>query len=126
MWRIYKAIRKLVLFAWCNHHNTSMTLAFPDSTELRFCRECGRIISCLDEGGRTHNPWMAYPTLDYTRREREQFLEAEEKMRAIFPIGRIPVVRKTLDGGDLLEAVKDLRWRGPEPRTIDEQPPEAK
>ncbi len=51
-----EALKRLYRFATCNHINMTQILAFPDSTELRFCTHCGRVLSCTDEGTRRHNP----------------------------------------------------------------------
>lgn len=81
MWTVYKAVRRLAIFAFCDHVNRCVSLAFPDTTELRFCRNCGRVISCLDAGGRENNPWMQYPAIDFTDRERRRLMDADAQAR---------------------------------------------
>jgi hypothetical protein len=72
--KFYLAARRLWLFATCDHGNMVRVLAFPDSTELRFCRGCGRLLSFTDEGTRRHNPHLEYPLLDYTPTDRKRLL----------------------------------------------------
>lgn len=79
MKKILKAIRRLWIFATCDHRNTCINLAFPDSTELVFCRGCGRILHCTDEGSRRHNQHLKYPAMDYTRSERDVMLAQERE-----------------------------------------------
>lgn len=74
MWKLFKAIRRLWLFAWCDHMNVTQCLAWEDSTELVFCRRCGRVLECSNEGERRHNPHLRYPTLDFTKAERAEML----------------------------------------------------
>lgn len=75
MTRLFKAFRRLWLFATCDHSNKCINLAFADSTELVFCRGCGRILHCTDEGSRRHNPHLKFPMLDYTHGERDNALK---------------------------------------------------
>lgn len=79
MWKLYKALRKLWLFATCNHFNFCRALEFSDSTHLTWCLRCGRLLEFSDKGTRRHNPHLNYPTLDYTKSERDELLARYHK-----------------------------------------------
>lgn len=76
MWKLFKAIRKLYLFAACDHFGTVRSIVFDDSYELRFCRHCGRVLSWMCENDHTHNPHLLYPLLDFTQQERGLLVKA--------------------------------------------------
>lgn len=59
-----KALRRLYRLATCTHINMTQVLAFADTTELRICTGCGRVISLTDEGTRRHNPHRLRDGLD--------------------------------------------------------------
>ncbi len=63
-----QALRRLYRFATCNHINMTQILAFEDTTELRVCTHCGRVISLTDEGTRRHNPHRLVDQLDRVAR----------------------------------------------------------
>ena len=72
MWKVWKAMRKLWVIATCDHWNMTSNLSFDDSTELVFCRGCGRILHCTNEGERRHNPHLMFPKPDFTDSERRK------------------------------------------------------
>lgn len=74
--KLFRSIRKLWLFATCDHRNRCVNIAFPDSTELTFCQTCGRLMHCMDDNDRTHNLHKKFPLLDYTKAERTKLLES--------------------------------------------------
>lgn len=76
---IFKAIRKLWLFARCDHRNLVRTIGFEDSTELAFCRGCGRLLWIMNDNDRTHNQHLKYPVLDFTKSERDYILFGPER-----------------------------------------------
>lgn len=76
MWKMFKAIRRLWFIATCDHFNMTTSLDFDDSTELVFCRGCGRILHCTNEGERRHNLHLMFPIPDFTRRERDKAIAA--------------------------------------------------
>lgn len=53
--KILEGIRRLYLIAICTHKNACVDLAFEDSTEVRICQACGRIMHVMDDGDRRHN-----------------------------------------------------------------------
>jgi len=54
---IIKAIKRLWLFATCNHWGCSVVAwCFEDTTKIVICRKCGRILSFTTSGERKHNP----------------------------------------------------------------------
>ncbi len=59
-----KAIRRAYRFLTCDHINKTQILSFQDTTELRFCTWCGRVLSCTDDGSRRHNPHLLVDQLD--------------------------------------------------------------
>ena len=61
---MFKALRRLYRFATCNHINTCKELEFEDTTTLRFCTRCGRLIFFTNEGLRMHNPHKLVDQLD--------------------------------------------------------------
>lgn len=75
MKKLFLALRRLWLFATCDHHSAQINLAFEDTTELVFCRACGRILHCTDEGSRRHNPHLLLPRLDFTDDDRARRLQ---------------------------------------------------
>ena len=77
--KLWKAIRRLWLFATCDHFNATTILDLGDSTELVFCRVCGRILYCTNEGERRHNLHLLFPALDYTKPERDRCIAEFEK-----------------------------------------------
>jgi len=50
-----KAIKRLWAIATCDHVNYIVSLKFEDSTEVRICQKCGRVVDVMDEGDRKHN-----------------------------------------------------------------------
>lgn len=40
----------------CDHINQCVDLEFDNSTEMRICQGCGRVLWVMDDGDRTHNP----------------------------------------------------------------------
>lgn len=58
MKRLLYTIGRLWRFANCDHWNQCKSIKFEDSTELKFCTYCGRLIYITDEGHRTHNPHL--------------------------------------------------------------------
>lgn len=74
MKKLFKSIRRLWLFAMCDHKNACVSMTFPDTTELVFCQSCGRLMSCMNDNDRTHNPHKKFPLLDYTKAERNKLL----------------------------------------------------
>lgn len=62
--KLWKALRRLWRFATCTHINMGRSLIFEDTTELTFCRRCGRLLWFVDEGTRRHNPHLLQDQLD--------------------------------------------------------------
>ncbi len=56
--KLFRAIAKLWRFATCDHMNMCQSLEFPDTTEMRICTRCGRVLWITDEGSRLHNPHL--------------------------------------------------------------------
>jgi Zn ribbon nucleic-acid-binding protein len=50
-----KAIKRLWAIATCDHVNYIVSLKFEDSTEVRICQKCGRVVDVMDEGDSKHN-----------------------------------------------------------------------
>lgn len=40
----------------CDHINQCVDLEFDNSTEVRICQGCGRVLWVMDDGDRAHNP----------------------------------------------------------------------
>lgn len=59
-----KAIRKLWRLATCDHWNTCRSIVFEDSTEMKFCARCGRLLWLMDDGSKTHNKHLMRDRLD--------------------------------------------------------------
>jgi hypothetical protein len=85
MYRIFKAIRRLWIFAFCDHHNLTTKLEFllPDAEfmgvdEIVFCRGCGRMLSFTSDSQRENNPHLLYPLMDYTRAERRKIIKSQK------------------------------------------------
>lgn len=57
MWRI----------ATCNHRNACMSIEFADTTEIMYCRACGRVLWITDDGSRRHNPHLLRDQTDWKR-----------------------------------------------------------
>lgn len=53
---IWTALKRIWTLGRCSHLNSTNALIYPDTTELIFCRNCGRMLSLTTEGERTHNP----------------------------------------------------------------------
>lgn len=50
-----KALKRLWVIATCQHINRVVAIKFEDSTEMKICQRCGRVISVMDDGDRRHN-----------------------------------------------------------------------
>lgn len=76
---MFKAIRRLWLFATCTHINKCVNLSFPSSDEFIFCQACGRLLYTMNDNDRRHNKHKRYPVLDYTKKERDLMLAEENE-----------------------------------------------
>lgn len=65
--RLLRAIRKLWMFATCDHKNFCRAIVFEDSTEINACTRCGRVLWITDEGSRRHNPHLLRDRLEEIR-----------------------------------------------------------
>lgn len=56
MKRLINATKRAWKWFTCDHINRCVDLAFENSTEMRICQGCGRVLWVMDDGDRTHNP----------------------------------------------------------------------
>jgi hypothetical protein len=54
--KLIRAIERAWKWFICDHINQCVTLGFTNSTEIMICQGCGRVLSVMDDGDRTHNP----------------------------------------------------------------------